>query len=153
MKPNVDWIIGVHQVSDWAGYHALNHLCSLSKRPQGLVVLDDVIGRGVHMGVLARQMRVPDDLSIVVRCNEDSPIVFPRSWRQCGYNLAECGRIAVRTLRSLLAGQRVASKLKLPYQWHPDATGSPWETPNVNIPIDGQIGPMFRSGRQALETV
>lgn len=76
IKANPDWMIGVHQASDWAGYHAFNHLWSHPRCPQGLIVTDDVIGRGVHMAVLARQLRIPEDL-MVAATSEDSPIVFP----------------------------------------------------------------------------
>lgn len=151
LKPNPDWIIGVHQVSDWAGYHAFNHLCSLPRRPQGLVVLDDVIGRGVHMGVLAQQIRVPDDLAIVVQTNEDSPIVFPQQWLQCGYNLAECGKLAVQALQTLLAGGKVEREIKLPFRWHPEGSRSPWDSTGVSVRTN-VAAQMFRSGRQVLET-
>jgi|GEM_PF-929817 len=150
LKP--EWIIGVHQANDWAGYHAFNHLCSESPRPQGLIVTDDVIGHGVHMGVLARQTRVPEDLLIVVQTNEDSPIVFPQQWQQCGYNLAECGRMVVEALQSHLAGEKVQSDLKCPFKWHGETARSPWNPSNVSIHKDGHLGPLFRSGRQVLET-
>jgi DNA-binding transcriptional regulator YhcF (GntR family) len=154
LKPNRDWIIGVHQTTDWAGYHAFNHLCSLPRRPQGLVVLDDVIGRGVHMGVLARQMRVPEDLVIVVQINEDSPIVFPQQWQQCGYNLAELARIIVDTLeRARTPGaKKTPSEIKCAPRWRSATARSPWNNSNVSIRTDGQHRPLFRSGRQVLET-
>jgi DNA-binding LacI/PurR family transcriptional regulator len=147
-----DWIIGVHQPTDWAGYHAFNHLCSLSRRPHGLVVLDDVIGQGVHMGVVARQLRVPDDMAIVVQTNHDSSIVFPQQWQQCGYNLGECGRMVVETLAKVLAGEKIQSDLKFPFKWHSAAAVSPWNNPNMSIQKDGRLAPLFRSRRQALET-
>jgi len=153
ITPNRDWIIGVQQASDWAGYHAFNHLCSLPQRPQGLIVMDDVIGRGVHMGVMARQIRIPEDLLIVVQTNEDSPIVFPQQWQQCGYNIAECGRTAVEVLRTLLAGGKVEVDLKFPFQWHSATASSPWNLSNNSIRSGGYTGPLFQSGRQVLETV
>jgi DNA-binding transcriptional regulator YhcF (GntR family) len=156
MKPNPDWIIGVHQASDWAGYHACNHLCSLSpRRPQGLVVMDDVIGRGVHMGVLARQVRVPQDLLIVVQTNEDSPIVFPEQWQQCGYNLGQCGQQVVQVLQSLLSGEKLPAEavVKFPFKWHGASPRSPWNVASSVIRDGGRSRPMFQSGRQALETV
>ena len=154
MKPNRDWIIGVHQASDWAGYHACNHLCSLARRPQGLVVMDDVIGRGIHMGVLAQQIRVPQDLLIVVQTNEDSPIVFPEQWQQCGYNLGQCGQKVVQVLQALLAGEKVAAAVKFAFNWHGASPHSVWNVANSVIRDGGRsTRPMFQSGRQALETV
>jgi GntR family transcriptional regulator len=153
VKLNPDWIIGVHQATDWAGYHAFNHLLSGSRRPEGLIVTDDVIGRGVHMAVLARQMRVPEDLLVVVQANEDSPIVFPAHWQQGGYNLGECGRIAVKVLQTLLSGEKLDSPPKCPFKWHGEAARSPWNASNVSIRKDGHLGPLFRSGRQILGSV
>ena len=153
VKLNPDWIVGVHQATDWAGYHAFNHLVSLPRPPQGLIVMDDVIGRGVHLGVLARQIRVPEDLLIVVQTNEDSPIVFPQQWQQCGYNIAECGELAVDVLQKLLAGSQVDADILCPFKWHGETERSPWNPSNIRIRKDGHLGPLFRSGRQILGTV
>lgn len=152
LKMNPDWIIGVHQANDWAGYHAFTHLCSLPRRPKGLIVLDDVIGRGVHMGVLARQIRVPEDLLLVVQTNEDSPIVFPQQWQQCGYNLRDCGKLTVDALHALMEGKKVKADLKCHSKWHGESVRSPWNNTNVTISRHGHVGPLFQSGRQLLET-
>ena len=154
MTPKQEWIIGVNQGTDWAGYHAFNHLWSLPRRPHGLVVMDDVIGRGVHMAVLARQIRVPDDLAVVVQTNEDSPITFPEQWQQAGYNLTQCGQRAVEVLQTLLAGGKVESDIKLPFAWHSASHRSPWEAPaNRCGAAGGHDGTLFRSGREILETI
>lgn len=151
-KLNSDWTIGVHQASDWAGYHAFNHLCSLSRRPQGLIVLDDVIGQGIHMGVLSQRIQVPDDLSIVVQTNEDSPIVFPQQWQQCGYNLGECGRLVVDVLQKMLGGESEQPDLMFPFKWYDETVRSPWNLPAIRTQVNGNSGPLFRSRRQVLET-
>lgn len=153
MKPNRDWIIGVQQATDWAGYHAFNHLYSLPRLPQGLIVMDDVIGRGVHMGVLARQTRVPEDMMIVVQSNEDSPIIFPESWQQCGYNLAQCGRQTVEVLQKLMSGQSLPPEMKFEFKWHVSPHLSPWNPASAVHRNHGQVKSMFQSGRQVLETI
>jgi DNA-binding LacI/PurR family transcriptional regulator len=155
LKPNRDWIIGVHQASDWAGYHAFNHICSLPQRPQGLIVMDDIIGRGVHMSILARQIRVPEDLVVIVQNNEDSPIVFPQQWQQCGYNLAGTARVIVDSLQRAreTPSESVPTEIKCHPTWHSEVVKSPWNTPTVDPRFENQHRPLFRSGRQVLETV
>lgn len=152
MHANLDWIIGVHQASDWAGYHAFNHLCDLSRRPRGLIVLDDVIGRGVHVGVLARQLNVPDDLAIVMHANQDSPIHFPSHWNLLGYHLKECGQLAVQAMQKLLHGEKLAGRTSFPWRWHQDPAVSPWSHPAEADKGENSSRTLFRSGRQALES-
>lgn len=151
IHPNPDWIIGVQQTTDWAGYHAFNHLWSLPNRPHGLIVLDDVIGRGVHMGILARQLRVPDDIVIAVFSNEDSPIHFPEYWQQGSNNLHQCGKIAVESLNDILAGRPVDNDIHFPFKWRGPDHRSPWKL-TINATV-GDGMPLFRTGRQVLEKV
>ena len=151
LHPNPDWIIGVQQTTDWAGYHAFNHFWSLPKRPHAMIVMDDVIGRGVHMGILARQLRVPDDLVVAVFSNEDSPIHFPEQWQQGSNNLRQCGRITVDSLNTALNGRSIDKDILFPFNWRGSDHRSPWKL-TVNTTV-GDGMPLFRTGRQALEMV
>lgn len=110
-------IVGVHQATDWAGYHAFNDLWQRADRPDGLIIMDDVIGRGVLMGTLAHQVAVPGELAVVVQSNVESPIAFPGQWHRYEFRLSEMANGAVSALRRLMAGEAVSNKLTFQPSW------------------------------------
>lgn len=146
-----EWLVGVHEASDWAGYHAFNHLMDMPNRPQALIVQDDVIGRGVHLGVMSRQLSVPDDLVLVVQANEDSPITFPENWQQYGHNLRECAQLTANVMRTLINGIVPPNReCTFPSRWRSFSTPSQWTTPTNDVSTATGRPRVFWTGQQLL---
>jgi DNA-binding LacI/PurR family transcriptional regulator len=142
LKTSLDWILGVPEASEWQAYHAFNHIWELPHRPKGLLLLDEVFGRGALMATQSREIHVPEEMEMVVASYEDSPITFPASWNRCEINLGGCGARTALLLCELMEGKKIAGDIHLPFTWHDGMSGT-----------DDPISPGFRSGRQILARV
>jgi DNA-binding transcriptional regulator YhcF (GntR family) len=59
------------------GYTEFLALWDQPDRPDGLIVYPDATGRGVITGLLMKQVRVPDDLKLVLHKNETDTLLCP----------------------------------------------------------------------------
>jgi len=59
------------------GYEEFLKLWSLPERPEGLIVADDVAARGVILALQQQQVRVPEDLKLVLHKNESIDLLCP----------------------------------------------------------------------------
>jgi DNA-binding transcriptional regulator YhcF (GntR family) len=139
LEGQLDWLLGVPELSEWSGYHVFNHLWELSDRPQGLVILEEIFGRGVLMATRSSQIRVPQEMELVVASYEDSPIEFPHSWSRSEANLRQCGEMTASVLCELMEGRAVAGDVQFPFTWHSGLEGA-----------DDSVTAAFRDGRQIL---
>jgi DNA-binding LacI/PurR family transcriptional regulator len=117
LQTRPEWIIGAHQASNWAGYHAFNYLWDMPHRPDGLIIMDDVLGQGAAMAMLSRKIDA-QELRIAVQGNEGSPIQFDPSWDCCQFSPAAASRMMVAQLRKRLTGQPAAAgAVMMPFTW------------------------------------
>jgi DNA-binding LacI/PurR family transcriptional regulator len=59
------------------GYEEFLKLWSHPERPEGLLVCDDTVARGVILAVREQQVRVPEDLKLVLHKNESIDLYCP----------------------------------------------------------------------------
>lgn len=59
------------------GYAEVLKLWSLSERPEGLVIYPDTMARGVILGLREKQVRVPEELKLVLHKNEVVDLLCP----------------------------------------------------------------------------
>ena len=59
------------------GFEQFKKIWAQKQRPDGLLVFPDNIGRGLIMAALAEGVRVPQDLKLVLHCNEEMPFFCP----------------------------------------------------------------------------
>lgn len=74
------WISTIPQSmrnSEEFGYEAFKRMWNQSQRPDGLLVYPDNIGRGVMTTVLTENVRVPDELCLVMHRVEETPFFSP----------------------------------------------------------------------------
>lgn len=73
------------------GYEQFRALWRQTERPDGLLVDDDVMGRGVITAILAQRISVPAELKVVFHGNVEIPLVcpFPASFAE-----VVCGEVA-----------------------------------------------------------
>ena len=83
LKTSPDWVIRPKN-EDFSsschgtfGYQAFHELWSLKKKPDGLFVFPDGIARGAIMAMMACQVRVPEDLRVVLHKNEEINLFCP----------------------------------------------------------------------------
>ncbi len=59
------------------GYEGFNKLWAGKKKPEGLFVYPDSLARGVIMAMMAHQVRVPEDLRVVLHKNDEVKLFCP----------------------------------------------------------------------------
>lgn len=74
---NYEWILAPRERQEEGGYRDMCSLWNLKSRPEGLVVFPDRTARGVVSAVLEKQIRVPEELRLVLHRNAESPYVVP----------------------------------------------------------------------------
>lgn len=63
--------------SEIGGFDAFNTLWSQAERPEGLLVFPDILARGVMLAMLEKQVRVPEDLHVVLHSNAEMAFYSP----------------------------------------------------------------------------
>jgi len=59
------------------GYIRFKRLWSLAERPEGLVVIDDVVARGVLLALLEHRVHVPEELQLTIQRNRECKLLCP----------------------------------------------------------------------------
>jgi DNA-binding LacI/PurR family transcriptional regulator len=95
---NYEWIIVTRESQEQSGYDDMCALWALKHRPEGLLVFPDRTARGVVSAILEKQIRVPDDLKLVLHRNAESPYMVPMV---CDWVEVSVGEIARALLDSL----------------------------------------------------
>ncbi len=93
-----EWILATRQSQEEGGYNDMCALWRLKDRPEGLVVYPDRTARGVVSAILEKQIRVPEDLRLILHRNAESPYMVPMP---CDWIEVSVGAIASSLLDSL----------------------------------------------------
>jgi len=59
------------------GYDALRQIWSCPSRPDGLIIYPDSLAKGAIMGIMEQHIRVPEELKLVIHCNEEIYFLCP----------------------------------------------------------------------------
>ena len=86
LKIRPEWIfLGDSQREDFEdfGLDSFAAIWSGATKPDGLIIYPDSIALGVIMSILQHGVRVPDDLKLVIHCNEEVyfPCPMPADWQ------------------------------------------------------------------------
>ncbi len=100
-----DWSV---KISTWPnpeqnGFEAMLKLWSRKKHPDGLLVSDDVVTKGVVQAAFHLGIRIPEDLLVVHHANSDSNIFYPVKMPKIEYDMDEIAAAAVGQLRLAVA--------------------------------------------------
>jgi DNA-binding LacI/PurR family transcriptional regulator len=95
------------QLHEEYGYRQFKALWASGARPQGLFVDDDVVARGVVMAILECQVRVPEELKLVLYRNRETSTFCPLQASFVEVSLTDVARKSVDLVRRQLGGRRV----------------------------------------------
>ncbi len=97
------------------GYDKFRAIWRQNVRPEGIVVEDDVVGRGVISAILAQRVRVPEEVKMVFQANAEIPLVcpFPATFVE-----VSCGEVAEALLQQVQRSYRgePCKMIQLPYR-------------------------------------
>lgn len=124
-----------------AGWEGFREAWMAAKdKPDGLVVLDDILFHDIVRAILELDIRVPDDLMIVSYANKGSNLRFPFPVAQTECDPAEYAQLLGTMLVKLMRKQPVAeAKVCLPFCWL-DAVAVPTRKEESVIPSGVQSG-------------
>ena len=95
---NYEWILATRESQELSGYTDMGALWTLKHRPEGLLVFPDRTARGVVSAILEKQIRVPEDLKLILHRNAESAYMVPMT---CDWMEVRVGEIAGSLLDGL----------------------------------------------------
>jgi DNA-binding LacI/PurR family transcriptional regulator len=72
-----EWMLLSRQSREITGYNHFISLWNLKSKPDGLLVYPDETARGVVSAIVEKQIRVPEELKLVIHRNAESPYFVP----------------------------------------------------------------------------
>lgn len=114
LKTSPQWIINPdgedfdESCYETFGYQGFNKLWAQKKKPEGLLVYPDSLARGVIMAMMAQQVRVPEDLRVVLHKNEEVKLFCPLEATFMVSSAEEAATMLLKQLATLYKGKEVA---------------------------------------------
>lgn len=123
LETQPQWLVTAEtlQVSEQLGYELFQKLWGLAQRPSGLLVLDDVLCRGVLRGALQHGLRLGENLKLITHANEGASLPYHQP-------------VTRLEVSPRLYAQRAVDMMKIRVQKHSQ------DLPNVEIPIRLMMG-------------
>lgn len=74
-----EWLPIAGEQSERHGYEAMRRIWSLPERPDSVVIIDDIVGKGAAQAMLTLGIQVPDTFRVICHANKGSGIFYPFS--------------------------------------------------------------------------
>lgn len=87
------------------GYEEFLALWSQPERPDGLVVFPDTTARGVILGLREKQVRVPEEMKLVMHKNESTPLFCPMPATFMMLSERACARALIEQVQRQFRGE------------------------------------------------
>lgn len=125
--------------AEWAGYDQMRDLIDAWEKrgshPDGLIVKDDVMMRGVAVALREQGVRVPEDLEVVCATSEEIHHLYAVPVIRYEYPITEVARQLVSRLWKMIAGETVDPQPaviqgRFADDTGPAAAGRGWPTAN-----------------------
>lgn len=97
------WLLPFDQPSEAAGFEAAGSILDGATRPDGWLVLDDTLAKGVVQGLLTRGLSAPRDLHLVAHANRGSKIFYPMEFTRLEFDPGYCLSLAAKMLAKRIA--------------------------------------------------
>lgn len=108
MRPMKDFVDGTMDIPRF-GFESMQALWRQSERPEGIVVYDDVAASGVLMAVMREQIRVPEDLKLVLHRNAEVGLFCPVPAAFMDLHVAEVAAALIMQAQRLYNGEEVTA--------------------------------------------
>lgn len=97
---NYEWILATRESQEQSGYDDMCALWALKHRPEGLLVFPDRTARGVVSAILEKQIRVPEDLKLILHRNAESAYMVPMPCDWIEVRVSEIARALLDSLEA-----------------------------------------------------
>lgn len=90
-------------LAEKSGHEAMLELWGAREKPEAVVVMDDIMAKGVCQAALHHGLKIPDDLLLITHSNRDSGVFYPYPLPCIEFDIAECARCAGELLLDAIA--------------------------------------------------
>jgi len=97
------------------GYEEFLKLWSLPEKPEGLIVFPDTVARGVILALREKQVRVPEELKLVLHKNESLDLFCPMPVTFMVSSEREIARILIEQVQKQFRGES-CERISLPFR-------------------------------------
>ncbi len=108
VRPEKDFVNIAVEVPQF-GYDSFQALWRQSERPEGIVVYEDVTASGVLMAIKSEQIRVPEDLKLVLHRNAEVGLFCPVPASFMDVNISEVAAALISQAQKLYNGEEVTA--------------------------------------------
>jgi len=100
-----EWILSPRAIAtEQLGYELFMQLWHQPVRPEGLVMLDDVMCRGVLRAVLQLGLKLPEDLQLVTRVNKNADLPYHKPVTSIEFDVEKQVQLAAEMMVNLISG-------------------------------------------------
>ncbi|MEX2606746.1 MAG: substrate-binding domain-containing protein [Kiritimatiellia bacterium] len=90
-------------LAEQSGHEAMLDIWRTRKKPEAIIVMDDIMAKGVCQAALHHGLNIPKDLLLITHSNRDSGVFYPYPLPCIEFDIAECARCAGELLLDALA--------------------------------------------------
>ena len=108
MRPEKDFVNNASEIPQF-GYDSMHALWQQTERPEGIVVYEDVTASGVLMAIKGEQIRVPDDLKLVLHRNAEVGLFCPFPASFMDVHVSEVAAALISQAQKLYNGEEVTA--------------------------------------------
>ena len=95
------------------GYDLFMRLWKQTEKPDGVIVVDDVLCKGVLRAVLQLGLKLPEDIRLITYANKGVSLPFHDPVTRVEFDVVEEAKLAVEMMDALVRGQEPKEKLVL----------------------------------------
>jgi len=102
-----------NRIVEQEGYDLFRKLWEQKDRPDGILVADDVLCRGVLTAIQHANVNIPKELSLISQANKGSPLTYHKKVTTVELDTAEIAREALDMMVALVRGEELDKKIVL----------------------------------------
>ena len=99
-----------NDISERKGYELFMKFWEQGDCPDGIVVNDDIVAKGVLRAVLHKRIRIPEQLRLITFANKGIELPFHKPVTRYEFDVEKKAILAVETMVKLVEGQELESK-------------------------------------------
>jgi len=104
---------GTSGVTEQDGYDLFMCLWKQSEKPDGVIVVDDVLCKGVLRAILQLGVKLPEDIQLITYANKGVPLPFHKPVTRIEFDVEAQAECAVEMMDGLVGGLKPKSDLVL----------------------------------------
>ncbi len=115
LEVKYEWILVSCKSQELRGYNHFSSLWELEQRPEGLVVFPDLVAHGVVSVILEKQIKVPEEIKLILHRNAESPYAVPLRCDWVENSTDDLAQALFQNMEALWAGKPM-ERIRIPFR-------------------------------------